>query len=71
MQALQADVANKAQLARAIATLRATMPPLKGVIHAAGILEDGILQQLDWPKMKKSIGTKGLGRMAPAPTHGR
>ena len=38
--ALGADVANRTELARALDRLRREMPPLTGVIHAAGVLDD-------------------------------
>jgi acyl transferase domain-containing protein/NADPH:quinone reductase-like Zn-dependent oxidoreductase/acyl carrier protein len=54
-----ADVAHEAELAAALAEIDRTRPPLKGVIHAAGVLDDGVLlQQTDerfravlWPKV--------------------
>src|SRR5262249_12656919 len=41
------DVAQEDQLKAVFSKIRQIMPPLKGVIHAAGILDDGILLQLD------------------------
>ncbi|WP_299486087.1 type I polyketide synthase [Acaryochloris sp. IP29b_bin.137] len=58
---LQADVANRAQLDRALAQVRDTLPPLRGVIHAAGILEDGVLQQLTWEQMQTVLAPKIWG----------
>ncbi|HWF48426.1 MAG TPA: type I polyketide synthase, partial [Bryobacteraceae bacterium] len=40
---LQADVAQLDQAEKVFAKISADMPPLKGVIHAAGVLEDGVL----------------------------
>jgi acyl transferase domain-containing protein/acyl carrier protein len=41
-----ADVANRAQVAAMLDEIDRTMPPLRGVIHAAGVLDDAtILQQ--------------------------
>jgi phthiocerol/phenolphthiocerol synthesis type-I polyketide synthase C len=37
---VQADVASEEQLGRAFAEIEQTMPPLRGVIHAAGVLDD-------------------------------
>ncbi|MBI1357397.1 MAG: SDR family NAD(P)-dependent oxidoreductase [Acidobacteria bacterium] len=42
---LRADVAQEQQVAQALATLADTMPPLRGVLHAAGALDDGVLRQ--------------------------
>src|SRR5260370_6211174 len=43
---LQADVAVMAELAEALAQIDRSMPPLRGVIHAAGILEDHAVSKL-------------------------
>jgi len=58
---LQADVADWAQIEAAFATIHGTMPPLKGVVHAAGVLEDGVLQQLNWEQMQKVLAPKVWG----------
>ena len=58
---LQADVADQAQLSSAIATIKKDLPPLKGVIHAAGVLADGVLQQLSWTQMEKVLAPKVWG----------
>jgi len=58
---LQADVSSKVQLASALETLRAKLPPLKGIVHAAGQLQDGVLQQLDWEQMEQVLAPKAWG----------
>jgi myxalamid-type polyketide synthase MxaB len=40
-----ADVAREDQIARVIDEVRREGPPLRGVVHAAGVLDDGILTQ--------------------------
>jgi len=35
-------------VARVVKALGTSLPPLRGVIHAAGVLDDGILGQQDW-----------------------
>ncbi|HEX8089839.1 MAG TPA: SDR family NAD(P)-dependent oxidoreductase, partial [Blastocatellia bacterium] len=42
----RADVSKRKQVAKLIDSIRTTMPPLRGVVHAAGLLDDGILLQL-------------------------
>src|SRR5690606_33357606 len=37
---MQADVSNEAQLRQVLATIEAQMPPLRGVIHSAGVLDE-------------------------------
>jgi len=45
VRAEQADVADAESLSQLFANLTTTMPPLRGVIHAAGVLDDGVLRQ--------------------------
>ncbi|MDI1279617.1 beta-ketoacyl reductase, partial [Methylobacter sp.] len=39
----QADISKPEQTARMLAELERTLPPLRGIIHAAGVLDDGVL----------------------------
>ena len=43
----QADVTNEAALCAVLAGIDRDLPPLAGVVHAAGVLEDGMLAGLD------------------------
>jgi NAD(P)-dependent dehydrogenase (short-subunit alcohol dehydrogenase family) len=43
-----ADVAVEAELHAVLQRIRTELAPLRGVIHAAGVLADGMLQELDW-----------------------
>jgi acyl transferase domain-containing protein/acyl-CoA synthetase (AMP-forming)/AMP-acid ligase II/acyl carrier protein len=56
----QADVANTSQLAQVFADIE-TLSPLRGVFHAAGILDDGILQQQTWERFEKVLAPKVQG----------
>ena len=58
---LQADVSDRSQLASALDTLNKTLPPLIGVVHAAGVLSDGVLQQLSWSQMEIVLAPKVWG----------
>ncbi|PYS24487.1 MAG: hypothetical protein DMF72_05330, partial [Acidobacteria bacterium] len=44
---IKADVAQREELAAALAEIDRSQPPLRGIIHAAGTLDDGVLIQLD------------------------
>ncbi|WP_158624963.1 type I polyketide synthase [Corallococcus terminator] len=57
----RADVADPARLAQVIAEVDASGMPLRGVIHAAGILEDGMVQQLDPARLRRVLAPKVLG----------
>ncbi|MDJ0687119.1 MAG: alpha/beta fold hydrolase [Xenococcaceae cyanobacterium MO_188.B32] len=54
----QADVTNTQQIAKVIEECKTS---LKGIIHAAGILNDGFLQNQTWQKFSKVISPKVLG----------
>ncbi|MEL6763233.1 MAG: type I polyketide synthase, partial [Cyanobacteria bacterium J06607_6] len=55
---IQADVAQREQLAAAIAAIDS---PLQGIIHAAGVLDDGVLQQLTWARLESVLAPKAYG----------
>jgi myxalamid-type polyketide synthase MxaB len=58
---LQADVSAYEELAQAIAHIRATLPPLRGIFHAAGSLADGLLLSQDWPRFQRGLAAKVQG----------
>ena len=43
VQVVQADVANRRDVHRFLQSIQDAMPPLRGIIHAAGVLDDGML----------------------------
>ena len=58
---IQADVAVEAEVQRLMEEVRQNLPPLKGVMHGAGVLEDGILSQLAWPSFARVTAPKIKG----------
>ena len=54
----QADVADAQQVAQLLETVQKTLPPLRGIIHAAGVLDDGILQQQSWERVERVMAPK-------------
>ena len=55
------DVSREADLGKLLAGIGETMPPLRGVIHSAGVLDDGLLQQQDWPRFAAVMAPKVEG----------
>jgi acyl transferase domain-containing protein/Zn-dependent alcohol dehydrogenase/acyl carrier protein len=49
---LPGDVSQRADVERVLAQIAAQMPPLRGVIHAAGVLDDGVLAQQNWSRFQ-------------------
>ena len=54
----QADVADAAQLDQVIGRIA---PPLRGVIHAAGVVDDAMIQQLSVPRFRAVMAPKVRG----------
>jgi acyl transferase domain-containing protein/acyl carrier protein len=58
------DVAREADVARVLNGVRAHLPPLRGVVHAAGVLDDGILLQQDSERFARVMAPKIDGAWA-------
>ena len=63
---VQADVSDTAQVRDALATIRASMPPLRGVFHAAGVLADATIDGMDSSTRARGVGTEGARWEEPA-----
>ena len=61
IEILTADVTRADDLAGAIAHLRRSPRAIKGVFHCAGLLDDGILLQMDWRKLHRVMAPKVEG----------
>ncbi|GAB5522531.1 MAG: type I polyketide synthase [Roseivirga sp.] len=57
----QADVTDREQIQEIFEKIKIHMPPLRGVIHAAGLLDDGSLLNLDRERMQKVMAPKVNG----------
>jgi NAD(P)-dependent dehydrogenase (short-subunit alcohol dehydrogenase family)/acyl carrier protein len=59
---VSADVADEKQMSAFVDEYRAEgWPPIRGVVHAAGVLQDGLLLQLDAAAMIKVLRPKMVG----------
>ena len=59
---VSADVADEKQMSAFVEQFRAEgWPPIRGVVHAAGVLQDGLLLQLDAAAMNKVLRPKMVG----------
>jgi acyl transferase domain-containing protein len=56
-----ADVGDPAQVSEILESIAGTMPPLRGVIHAAGIIEDGLLDHQKWESFTRVLNPKMSG----------
>jgi acyl transferase domain-containing protein/acyl carrier protein len=62
----RADVANVEELRQVLQPYvqpapTSSVPPLKGVIHAAGLIDDGVLQQQTWQQFDRVLAPKIQG----------
>ncbi|MCE9604697.1 MAG: methenyltetrahydromethanopterin cyclohydrolase [Planctomycetia bacterium] len=58
---LKADVADEARLSQTLAETLPQVPPVRGVFHAAGVLDDAAVLQLDHAKLHKVLAPKVQG----------
>ncbi|MFD0206876.1 MULTISPECIES: type I polyketide synthase [Saccharothrix] len=58
---LTADVTDESDLHNALARISETMPPLRGVVHAAGTTDDGAFADLDWSRFEHVLAAKARG----------
>lgn len=59
--ALSCDITDATKLAEVIKQVQATMPPLKGVLHAAMVIDDQLISKLDENSVSSVIQPKLLG----------
>ncbi len=56
-----ADVADADQVTGALHIIRDSLPPLRGIVHAAGVLDDGIVLHQDWDRFARVLAPKVQG----------
>jgi 3-oxoacyl-[acyl-carrier-protein] synthase II len=56
-----ADVSDIEQTSRVLSEIQQSLPPLRGIIHSAGVLDDGILIQQNWERFAKVMAPKVQG----------
>ena len=61
IQPVQADITSAEDVANLMQQIHDKMPPLRGVIHAAGVLDDGILLQQTPARFAKVVAPKMAG----------
>lgn len=61
VEALACDIADHDDLVKVIERVQKTLPPLKGVLHAAATFDDALLAKLDAERMTNVLRPKLLG----------
>ncbi len=54
----RADVSQSSEVERELANAATLLPPIAGVVHSAGVLNDGVLQRLDWARFSEVLAPK-------------
>ena len=58
-----ADVSDRDSIARVFARIDDEMPPLRGIFHAAGVLDNDTLAHLDWERFQAVEAPKTVGTL--------
>jgi NAD(P)-dependent dehydrogenase (short-subunit alcohol dehydrogenase family) len=58
VEAVAADVADLGALRAVFAHVDADLPPLRGIVHCAGVLDDALLAEQSWPRFAQVMGPK-------------
>ena len=58
---IQADVSDRPRLSEALDLVRRTMPPIRGVIHAAGVFADSLVREHEWRLFEAVFAPKVRG----------
>jgi acyl transferase domain-containing protein/acyl-CoA synthetase (AMP-forming)/AMP-acid ligase II/pimeloyl-ACP methyl ester carboxylesterase/acyl carrier protein len=57
----QTDVSTEAEVIKLLDRCKISMPAIAGIIHAAGVLDDGILIEQNWERFRSAIAPKVFG----------
>lgn len=55
------DITRRADLDAVLSDIARTMPPIRGVVHAAGVIDDGMLVQQSWERFAHVLAPKVQG----------
>jgi NAD(P)-dependent dehydrogenase (short-subunit alcohol dehydrogenase family)/acyl carrier protein len=58
---LTADVADAGQLGSALCEVERSLPPLRGVVHAAGVIDDAVIEGQSWSRLAAVLAPKVQG----------
>jgi len=61
VHAVSCDVTNKQALADLLAETATVLPPLRGIVHAATVINDGLISNMDAAQIRSVLAPKALG----------
>jgi acyl transferase domain-containing protein/NADPH:quinone reductase-like Zn-dependent oxidoreductase/acyl carrier protein len=61
VETMRADVSNEGDVRRVFATIDKSMPVVRGVVHAAGVIDDGAVLEQTWSRCERVLAPKTAG----------
>ncbi len=61
VEVMRVDVSDQEQVERLLARIARDLPPLEGIIHAAGVLDDGAFVTQSWARFERVLAPKVSG----------
>ncbi|MFI6230388.1 SDR family NAD(P)-dependent oxidoreductase [Micromonospora echinospora] len=61
VRVIRGDVGRVDDVRKILAEIETSMPPLRSVFHAAGVLDDGVLHQQSWDRFERVLAPKVTG----------
>ncbi len=58
---IKADITQHPQVQNVLAEIAESLPPLRGIVHLAGVLDDGVLLRQNWERFVKVMAPKIAG----------
>jgi len=58
---LQADISRREDVEGVLRSIEASQPPLTGIFHEAGVLDDGVMSQQTWQRYERVMDPKVAG----------
>lgn len=59
--AVACDITNKQEISKLLSEIATTQPPLKGIIHAATVINDGLIRNMNAEQIETVLAPKSLG----------
>lgn len=57
----KADITQQTEVENVLAEIAESLPPLRGIVHLAGVLDDGVLLRQNWQRFVKVMAPKMIG----------
>jgi acyl transferase domain-containing protein len=58
-----ADISKRSDVSELFARIDQELPPLKGLIHASGVLDDGLMAEQNWSRFESVLAPKQTGSL--------